>query len=135
MWVMAFRSVLVGGLLILGFAVAGGSIPDATAGAPAQVAAARADADKRLAAIPREAWDVLDEIQARHGEPPPGYVGGRVFQNREGRLPRGSYREYDVHPKLAGRPRDGARIVIDQRTGRAYYTGDHYRTFQPMVGR
>src|SRR6516164_7185496 len=130
MWVMAFRSVLVGGLLLLGFAVAGGSIPNATAGAPAQ-----ADADKRLAAIPREAWDVLDEIQARHGEPPPGYVGGRVFQNREGRLPRGSYREYDVHPKLAGRPRDGARIVIDQRTGRAYYTGDHYRTFQPMVGR
>jgi ribonuclease T1 len=24
------------------------------------------------------------------------------------------------------------RIVIEQRTGKAYYSGDHYRTFIPM---
>ncbi|TKB60833.1 MAG: hypothetical protein E8D52_01650 [Nitrospira sp.] len=64
--------------------------------------------------------------------PLPGYVGGRDFQNRERRLPRGSYREYDVNPKRRGRGRDAERIVIERRTGKAYYTGDHYRTFVPL---
>lgn len=71
----------------------------------------------------------MHEIQERQGEPPPGYVGGRTFHNRERHLPKGRYREYDVNPKLRGRPRDEERIVIEQNTGKAYYTGDHYRTF------
>ena len=75
---------------------------------------------------------VLVEIERRGGEPPPGHVGGRVFGNRERRLPPGDYREYDVNPKLRGRPRDAERIVVEQRTGKAYYTGDHYRTFVPL---
>jgi ribonuclease T1 len=76
--------------------------------------------------------DLLKAIQERHGEPLPGYLGGREFHNRERRLPRGRYREYDVNPKVHGRPRDAERIVIEQRTGKAYYTGDHYRTFIPL---
>jgi ribonuclease T1 len=80
------------------------------------------------AAIER-ARDVLAAIEARGGEPPAGYVGGRAFHNRERQLPRGRYREYDVHPRVPGLNRGPERLVVDQTTGRAYYTGDHYRTF------
>ena len=81
---------------------------------------------------PQKAKDLLEAIQRHEGRALPGYIGGRVFQNRERRLPRGSYREYDVNPKKRGRSRDAERIVIEQNTGRAYYTGDHYRTFIPL---
>jgi ribonuclease T1 len=37
-----------------------------------------------------------------------------------------------VNPKIRGRSRDAERIVIEQDSGRAYYTGDHYRTFIPL---
>ena len=86
----------------------------------------------REAEVPAKARDVLAEIQRRHGEPPPGYVGGRVFGNRERRLPRGSYREYDVNPKKPGKNRGTERIVIERQTGKAYYSRDHYETFTPM---
>ena len=82
--------------------------------------------------IPSAARETLKAIEERHGEPLPGYVGGRTFQNRERVLPRGYYREYDVHPKVAGKNRGAERIVIDQRSGKAYYTADHYRSFVPM---
>jgi ribonuclease T1 len=75
---------------------------------------------------------MLKALEARHGEPLPGYVGGRAFQNRERALPRGRYREYDVYPKVPRRNRGAERIVVDQRTGKAYYTADHYRSFIPM---
>ncbi|MEK6803377.1 MAG: ribonuclease domain-containing protein [Nitrospirota bacterium] len=82
--------------------------------------------------IPLAARETLSAIELRHGDPPPGYVGGRTFQNRERVLPRGRYREYDVRPKVPGKNRGAERIVIDQRTGKSYYTADHYRTFVPM---
>lgn len=82
--------------------------------------------------VPGKVRDLLATLESRHGEPLPGYVGGRDFHNRERRLPKGRYREYDVNPKLPGRQRDAERIVIEQRTGKAYYTGDHYRTFVPL---
>ena len=82
--------------------------------------------------VPERAFAVLAEIERRGGDPPPGHVGGRTFHNRERRLPRGSYREYDVNPTRQGQRRDAERIVIEQRSGKAYYTGDHYRTFHPM---
>jgi ribonuclease T1 len=83
-------------------------------------------------AAPKKAYDVLSRLQQRQGDPLPGFIGGREFQNREKRLPSGRYREYDVNPKIRGRPRDAERIVIEQTTGKAYYTGDHYRTFIPL---
>jgi len=82
--------------------------------------------------VPDKAREVLRQIQARHGQPPPGHVGGRQFGNFEKRLPPGRYREYDVNPRRAGRNRGAERIVIEQRTGRAWYTGNHYRTFVPI---
>lgn len=65
---------------------------------------------------PQKARDLLARLQERGGRPLPGYVGGRDFQNRERRLPRGRYREYDVNPKIQGRSRDAERIVIERRT-------------------
>lgn len=82
--------------------------------------------------IPRKAQDLLTILQDRQGVPLPGYAGGRDFNNRERRLPPGRYREYDVNPKIRGHARDAERLVIEQRTGKAYYTGDHYRTFLPL---
>ena len=81
--------------------------------------------------VPLKAQDLLKRLQERDGAPLPGYIGGRDFQNRERRLPRGRYREYDVNPKVRGRSRDAERLVIEQHTGKAYYTNDHYRTFTP----
>ncbi len=81
---------------------------------------------------PQKAHDLFVKLQGRQGKPLPGYIGGREFRNRERRLPRGRYREYDVNPKIRGRPRDAERIVIEQDTGTAYYTGDHYQTFVPL---
>ncbi len=81
----------------------------------------------------QKAKDLLEAIQQHEGKALPGYIGGRVFQNRERRLPPGHYREYDVNPKVRGRSRDAERIVIEQDTGRAYYTGNHYRTFIPLT--
>jgi hypothetical protein len=37
-----------------------------------------------------------------------------------------------VNPKVHGRSRDAERIVIEQDTGKAYSTGDHYRAFIPL---
>jgi guanyl-specific ribonuclease Sa len=85
-----------------------------------------------LQQIPAKAHAVLKAIQDRGGDPLPGYAGGRRFQNRERRLPLGTYREYDVEPRRRGKNRGAERIVIERQTGKAYYTGDHYRTFVPM---
>jgi ribonuclease T1 len=37
-----------------------------------------------------------------------------------------------VNPRIRGGSRDAERIVIELDTGRAYYTGNHYRTFAPL---
>jgi len=80
--------------------------------------------------VPKKALQVL-EIVRRTGLPPEGYVGGRVFQNREGRLPSdGEYREFDVDPHNGGR--NAERIIVEWQTKKAWYTGDHYRTFVPL---
>jgi ribonuclease T1 len=83
-------------------------------------------------AAPDKAYALLEALQRRNGETLPGYIGGKVFQNRERRLPRGRYKEYDVNRRTPGRSRDAERLVIEQDTGKAYYTKDHYRTFLPL---
>jgi guanyl-specific ribonuclease Sa len=81
---------------------------------------------------PQKAYALLETLQRRNGRPLPGYVGGKAFHNREHRLPLGRYKEYDVNRRVFGRSRDAERLVIDQDTGKAYYTDDHYRTFLPL---
>lgn len=84
--------------------------------------------------IPQKVYDVLKYIR-QTGHAMPGYVGGRVFQNREELLPREDnagkpilYHEWDVNPKIEGQNRGTERIITGS-DGRAWYTNDHYQTF------
>lgn len=101
------------------------AVPTRTPTPPASPAAAR------RADIPAKTLETLRYIQAHNGDPPPGYVGGAPFQNRERRLPPGRYKEYDVDPQMRG-GRNAERLVIEQGNGRAYYTPDHYESFIPI---
>ena len=82
--------------------------------------------------LPPQAQRTLALIKA--GGPFPHPQDGRVFANRERRLPahgRGYYREYTVAtPGLRSR---GARRLIAGRDGEYYYTDDHYRTFRRIL--
>jgi guanyl-specific ribonuclease Sa len=84
--------------------------------------------------IPAHARETLAYVR-QHGYAPPGYVGGRVFGNYEGQLPRYNarrkrieYREWDVRPRAEGQNRGTERLVTGN-DGRAWFTADHYRTF------
>jgi ribonuclease T1 len=82
--------------------------------------------------IPGYAREVFAYV-IKNGRAPRGYVGDRVWQNRERRLPAGGdYREYDVHPKTRGVGRGPERIIVDRMAGKGWYTADHYRTFIPI---
>ena len=83
--------------------------------------------------IPEKARWVAEYVKKNNGKPPEGYVGGRTFKNKEGKLPQGNYREYDVDArpsKDSGKTRNKERIVIDQDNGTVWYTDDHYDTFK-----
>ena len=109
------------------------SVPSIESSRPALHDATQPDRLRRVAKDPpQKSQDLLEAIQQHEGKTLPGYIGGGTFQNRERRLPRGHYREYDVNPKIRDRSRDAERIVIEQDTGKAYYTDDHYRTFAPL---
>jgi len=86
-----------------------------------------------------KAWSVLDRVLAK-GSPFPGFKGGSIFKNREGRLPHLdedgvpiTYREWDVNPYTKGVNRGEERLVTGS-DGSAYYTGDHYDTFLQFWG-
>ena len=84
--------------------------------------------------VPPYALETLEYV-LEHGESPSGYVGGRIFQNREGLLPKQNtsgkkiiYREWDVHPKAQGQNRGAERLVTSE-DGAAYFTDNHYQSF------
>lgn len=84
--------------------------------------------------VPIYARDTLAYIR-QHAFAPPGYVGGRIYGNYEGQLPRYNpkrkrieYREWDVRPKAEGHNRGAERLVTGS-DGRVWYSADHYRTF------
>ncbi|HEY5462759.1 MAG TPA: ribonuclease domain-containing protein [Hanamia sp.] len=84
--------------------------------------------------IPQKVYDVLKYIRANHS-PMDGYVGGRVFSNREKIVPQEDengnpiqYQEWDVNPKVQGQNRGTERILTGS-DGRAWYTNDHYQSF------
>lgn len=86
-----------------------------------------------------KAWSVLDRVASK-GAPLPGYKGGSVFKNLEGRLPVAdgagnsiSYREWDVNPYVKGVDRGPERLVTGS-DGSAYYTGDHYGSLLQFWG-
>lgn len=88
--------------------------------------------------IPDEAYAVAAYSREHNGEAMPGYRGNIVFRNREKKLPltnhsgkKIQYREYDIYPLVKGKRRGAKRVVIDS-DGNAYYTKDHYKTFIKM---
>jgi ribonuclease T1 len=126
----ALRFVVLSGLLFLVLYIKyqGGS--PAGDGRSTVVASQPGDVSASVQGVPKKALDVL-QIVRNTGQPPPGYVGGTVFQNREGRLPEsGDYREFDIDPHEGHR--NAERIVVDWNTKQAWYTGDHYQTFIPL---
>ncbi len=70
--------------------------------------------------------ETLDRIES--GGPFLHRKDGTAFRNKEGKLPCGDYREYTVDTPAAAN-RGTRRIVVDQNTGRTYYTDDHYDSF------
>jgi RHS repeat-associated protein len=87
--------------------------------------------------IPLKVLNVLDSIDAT-GSAGQNVQGGRDFQNREGRLPPTDgggneikYTEWDVNQRQAGVGRGTERLVTGS-DGSAYYTTDHYQTFQKI---
>ena len=91
---------------------------------------------QRNTSIPKKVYDVLKYVRA-NGEAMQGYVGGRTFQNREKRLSitdekgrKIRYQEWDVNPKERGVNRGTERIITSDT--KAYYTNDHYKTFQEI---
>jgi guanyl-specific ribonuclease Sa len=84
--------------------------------------------------IPAKAITVLNYIKANNSAMD-GYVGGRVFTNREKILPQEdtqgnaiNYQEWDVNQKVQGQNRGTERICTGS-DGRSWYTNDHYRSF------
>ena len=87
--------------------------------------------------IPPKVFKVLQYIKANN-EAPDGYVGGRVFQNREGILDKRdasgkkiAYQEWDVNPKKNGVNRGTERLITGS-DNRAWYTNDHYKSFKEV---
>lgn len=85
-------------------------------------------------AVPAHVRETLTYVR-QHGFPAPGFMGGRVYGNYEGVLPRYDarrkrieYREWDVRPRAQGRNRIPERLVTGS-DGRAWYTSNHFRTF------
>ncbi|MFV0459645.1 MAG: ribonuclease domain-containing protein [Actinomycetales bacterium] len=82
-----------------------------------------------------KAWTVLNRVGAK-GAPLPGYKGGSVFKNWQGRLPETpgvTYREWDVNPYAKGVNLGPERIVTGS-DGSAYWTGNPYDTFLMFRG-
>lgn len=104
--------------------------PRSVSSTPALTGSARSAATGAVcrSTLPSQAEDTLRLIT--RGGPFPYRQDGQVFQNRERVLPvepAGYYHEYTV--KTPGSPTRGARRIVTARSGRNYYTADHYVTF------
>lgn len=93
--------------------------------------------DNNNTGIPQKVYEVLKYIRANH-QAMPGYVGGRVFSNREKIVPQFddnnnqiTYQEWDVNPKIEGQNR-GIERILTGSDGRAWYTNDHYQSFKEI---
>jgi len=82
--------------------------------------------------VPASVPALLDHLAQHNGAPPPGYKGGKVYENNTSVLPDGEYREYDLHakvkaaPGVKGIPRNQQRLLVDGRSGSVFFTDSHY---------
>lgn len=64
-----------------------------------------------------------------------GAIGGDIFQNREGLLPKKSGRiYYECDIDTWGKTSRGAKRIVFSNDGLVYYTDDHYETFTLLYG-
>ncbi len=89
---------------------------------------------KANTSVPQKVYEIFQYIRLNK-DAPNSYVGGRVFTNREKRLPLSDqnskkikYQEWDVNPKVKGQYRGAERLITGSDSS-AYYTSDHYKTF------
>ncbi len=62
-------------------------------------------------------------------------IGGDVFSNREGNLPKKPGRNYyECDIDTLGKESRGAKRIVYSNDGLVYYTDDHYDTFTLMYG-
>ncbi len=128
---------LLAALVFTAAACAGPAAPAAAPGAVRTgVPATTPGCSAGPAGVPQKAFTVADYARAHGGSPPPGYVGGTTFDNRERHLDSrlGPFREYDVNPHRAGVDRGPRRVVLGRTHAASYYTGDHYTSFVTMYG-
>lgn len=59
-------------------------------------------------------------------------IGGDVFTNREGVLPKTSAKYIECDINANGTSRGPERIVFNSQTFQVYYTSDHYKTFKEV---
>lgn len=66
----------------------------------------------------------------------PGYaIGGDIFQNREGLLPKADGRQYyECDIDTDGGKSRGTKRIVFSNDGLIYYTEDHYASFQLLYG-
>ncbi|WP_425387952.1 ribonuclease domain-containing protein [Amycolatopsis nigrescens] len=85
---------------------------------------------------------MLDYLQSHNYTPPPGIAGGKIFEDRERKLPvcddggGSQWREFDVYPPgPSGRLADRIVICFAQRIPlySRQYSPDHFATFDPFV--
>lgn len=103
--------------------------------APAQkVTGEELNAPKTTIDVPPYVLETLEYI-FEHNQAPDGYVGGKIFRNREGLLPNANtngekyqYREWDVHLRESGKNRGAERLVTSNKND-VYFTSDHYKSF------
>ncbi|QEV21117.1 ribonuclease domain-containing protein [Streptomyces alboniger] len=124
-------TALAAALLVGGPAAATAGATPAASPAPVSQSsyAVTAVGDICYSALPAQAHDTLDLIEA--GGPYPYPQDGTVFQNREGELPRqgsGYYHEYTVVTPGSD-DRGARRIVTGEKSQEDYYTADHYASF------
>jgi len=63
----------------------------------------------------------------------PEWQGNTRYGNANGLLPRGQYKEFDVFPLVAGRPRGVYRVVIsDDAVMNGWDTNHHYNNMNPL---
>ena len=61
-----------------------------------------------------------------------GTRAGGNYLNVDGKLPAGTYREFDINPPIPGIGRDASRFVVDNNKI-VYLTRDHYSTFFKII--
>ena len=62
-------------------------------------------------------------------------IGGDVFQNREGLLPKAKGRTYyECDIDTAGKNSRGSKRIVFSNDGLIYYSGDHYDSFTLLYG-